>query len=300
VTPDAASAFEPARKRLLSIAYRMLGSVSEAEDVVQDAYLKWHEADRAAIDTPAAWLTTVVTRLAIDRLRKLKLERESYPGPWLPEPWIEDEPSSEEAVSLASDLSYGFMLMLERLAPQERAALVLHEAFECGYEEIAAILGKTPDNCRQIVSRARERVKSGKPKRRADAATARRVLESFVDAIRSSDKEKLLAMLASDAVLVGDGGGKAKAALKPVEGGERIATFISGLAAPLRGRITGDLVAVNGQWGVVLKVDGAMVAVMSAQIDDGRIGALYNVVNPDKLQNVKRALDASSRARERA
>jgi RNA polymerase sigma-70 factor (ECF subfamily) len=192
------------------------------------------------------------------------------------------------------------MLMLERLAPQERAALVLHEAFECGYEEIAAILGKTPDNCRQIVSRARERVKSGKPKRRADAATARRVLESFVDAIRSSDKEKLLAMLASDAVLVGDGGGKAKAALKPVEGGERIATFISGLAAPLRGRITGDLVAVNGQWGVVLKVDGAMVAVMSAQIDDGRIGALYNVVNPDKLQNVKRALDASSRARERA
>jgi len=161
-TPISATAtFEATRRRLLSIAYRMLGSVAEAEDVVQETWLRWHEAQDLPLKTPVAWLTTVATRLAIDRLRHLQHERATTAVPWLPEPWMDEHaPSAEDAVSMLSDLSYGVLLMLERLSPDERAALLLHEVFDCQYEEIARTLDKTPVHCRQLVRRAKERVQS--------------------------------------------------------------------------------------------------------------------------------------------
>jgi RNA polymerase sigma factor (sigma-70 family) len=200
------TAFEASRRRLMSIAYRMLGSRAEAEDIVQETYLKWHAADMSALRIPAAWLTTVATRLAIDRLRRLQLEREGQAGVFVPEPWLEEfAPSTEALVSRVSDLSYGLLLLLERLSPEERAALVLHEAFDCGYSEIGLVLAKTAPACRQIVHRAKARLRGIDAARSSwsgRSEVAQRLLDRLRDAIESQDKEAFIGLMAEDAQVV--------------------------------------------------------------------------------------------------
>jgi RNA polymerase sigma factor (sigma-70 family) len=203
---DKASSFEAARARLLALAYRMLGSRAEAEDVVQDVWLKWHLADIQTVQTPVAWLTTLTTRAAIDRLRHAQRERASQASGWLPEPWLDEvAPSAEELALRAADMSYGVMLLLEHLKPDERAAFILHEAFECGYAEIGAILERTPAACRQMVHRARERLRrSGAPLERPDPAVHGRIVERLRAALEAQDRVGLLQLFSDAPELISD------------------------------------------------------------------------------------------------
>ncbi|EEA02150.1 RNA polymerase, sigma-24 subunit, ECF subfamily [Burkholderia sp. H160] len=203
---DKASSFEAARARLLALAYRMLGSRAEAEDVVQDVWLKWHLADTQAVQTPVAWLTTLTTRAAIDRLRHAQRERASQVSGWLPEPWLDEvAPSAEELALRAADMSYGVMLLLEHLKPDERAAFVLHEAFECDYAEIASILERTPAACRQMVHRAKERLRrAGAPLERPDPAVHGRIVERLLVALEAQDRMGLLQLFSDAPQLISD------------------------------------------------------------------------------------------------
>ncbi|APA86793.1 sigma-70 family RNA polymerase sigma factor [Paraburkholderia sprentiae WSM5005] len=203
---DKASSFEAARARLLALAYRMLGSRAEAEDAVQDVWLKWHLADTQAVQTPVAWLTTLTTRTAIDRLRHAQRERASQASGWLPEPWLDEvAPSAEELALRAADMSYGVMLLLEHLKPDERAAFVLHEAFECGYAEIALILERNPAACRQMVHRAKERLRrAGAPLERPDPAVHGRIVERLRAALEAQDRAGLLQLFSEAPQLVSD------------------------------------------------------------------------------------------------
>ncbi|MFL6335467.1 MAG: sigma-70 family RNA polymerase sigma factor [Pyrinomonadaceae bacterium] len=198
--------FEPLRGRLFAVAYRMTGTRADAEDIVQEAYLRWHQADAGAVRSPEAWLVSVATRLSIDRLRKASAEREKYTGPWLPEPLFGD-PSPEERLELASDISLAFMVLLERLAPVERAAFLLHDVFDRDYPEIACVLRKSEAACRQVVHRARERVRSERRRFRAGEEEYRGLIEKFTEAARAGDEATLLSLFAEDATLTSDGGG---------------------------------------------------------------------------------------------
>jgi RNA polymerase sigma-70 factor, ECF subfamily len=210
-----AAAFDAVKPRLFGLAYRMLGSRAEAEDVVQDAYIRWHQADEATVRNAEAWLVTTATRLAIDRLRALKTEREAYVGPWLPEPLIGSPPAPPDRdAELASDLSIAFLVLLERLAPEERAAFLLHDVFDYDYPEVAMVVGKSEPTCRQIVHRARAHVREARPRFSVTAETRERVLARFLVAAKSGDRQAVMALLAQDAEYTADGGGKVVAALK--------------------------------------------------------------------------------------
>jgi RNA polymerase sigma-70 factor (ECF subfamily) len=279
--------FTAARPRLMALAYRMLGSMGDAEDAVQETFIRWHGADRAAIRTPAAWLTTACTRLCIDRLRKAKAERAAYVGTWLPEP-IAIEPPEDEV--LGESLSLAFLVMLERLSPSERAAYLLHDMFEQDYAAIAAALGKSEQACRQLVSRARKSLDvprdAPKPKPRfaADPAHAGELASAFVAATRAGDTQRLMAMLAEDAELWSDGGGKAAAALNVIHGADRIARFFLGIRDKQEPGLELVYRPVNGRPGIVgyvgARADFALALEPGA---GGRIGAVYIVRNPDKL-----------------
>jgi RNA polymerase sigma-70 factor, ECF subfamily len=276
--------FEQSRRRLFGLAYRMLGSKADAEDMVQEAYLRWHQAPADEIRSPEAWLVTVVTRLCIDRLRSAASERETYPGSWLPEPLFgESPPSPDEQVELASNLSMAFMVLLERLAPAERAAFLLREVFDCPYSEIARIIGKSEAACRQIVSRARERVRRDQPRFEASEEDRLRLMRKFTAAIDADDEQTLLALFAEDATLTADGGGKTPAARNIVRGAERLTRLFLGVARKLKGRVTRAFLPINGEPGLVTFVDGRPVSALSFVTDGVRIYALYNVLNPDKL-----------------
>jgi RNA polymerase sigma-70 factor (ECF subfamily) len=280
------SAFEAHRGRLWGVAYRMLGSRADADDMVQEAYLRWHVAPTGEVRTPEAWLVTTTTRLCIDRLRQLRAERAAYVGPWLPEPLVEEAPAADAATELASDLSVAFLALLERLAPEERAAFLLHDVFDSDYDEIAAALGKSETACRQIVSRARRRVREGRPRTQATPAARERLVEAFVRAVELRDRDALLALFAEEATLTADGGGKAKAAQKVVRGGARVVTFMLGVLSGVRERLTFQKIVVNGETGVAVRVDGQLVSVISFVTDGQRIFGLYSVLNPDKLHGV--------------
>ena len=286
-TAETNDSFAAARPRLLALAYRMLGTMGDAEDAVQETYIRWHGADRASIRTPAAWLTTACTRLCIDRLRKAKAERAAYVGTWLPEP-VAVEPPEDEA--LGESLSLAFLVMLERLSPPERAAYLLHDVFEQDYAAIAAALGKSEQASRQLVSRARKNLnvpESGaKPRRRyaADPARAEALATEFVAATTAGDPKRLMAMLADDAELWSDGGGKAIAALNVIHGADRIARFFVGIRDKQEPGLELVFRPVNGRPGVVGYVGPrADFALALEPRDDGRIGAVYIVRNPDKL-----------------
>ena len=280
------SGFEPNRRRLFGLAYRMLGSRAEAEDVVQDAFVRWHQSDRSAIRNAEAWLVTTATRLAIDRLRALKTEREAYVGPWLPEPMMRDHPPSpDHHVELAADLSMAFLVLLERLGPEERAAFLLHDVFDFGYAEIATVLDKSEDACRQIVSRARSRVRSERQRFQPKEAERLSLLQRFREALEARDEQTLLKLFAPDATWTADGGGKTAASPRPIEGAAKIVRLVLTLRERLQTGVTElDLVDVNGETGLRVRSHGQVIAVMSMLTDGEQIHAVYAVVNPDKLR----------------
>ena len=284
---DRATVFAEHRQRLYGIAYRMLGSRADAEDMLQEAYLRWHRSDPERVQTPEAWLVTTVTRLCIDRLRAARAEREAYVGPWLPEPLVEEIPSPDRSVELASDLSVAFLVVLERLAPEERAAFLLHEVFDCEYAEIARILGKSEAACRQIAHRARERVRRDRPRFQVSDAARERLLEKFVAALRAQDHAALLALFAEDATWTSDGGGKTRAAKKVVKSGARVARFAAGIWQRYLSRMSHEIAPVNGEPGLLMRSDGHLASVISIDTDGKRILAVYTVLNPDKLKGIR-------------
>jgi RNA polymerase sigma-70 factor (ECF subfamily) len=274
--------FQSQRARLFAIAYRMLGSAAEAEDVLQDAWLRWEAAD--GIDSPPAWLSTVVTRLSLDRLKSAQRTRETYVGPWLPEPVRTDaEPVDPESISMA------FLVMLERLTPVERAAYLLHEVFDYSHAEVAAMLEREEATCRQIYHRAKSHLQQGRARFAPSRAEHERLLRAFADALARGDVGALEATLATDATLYADSGGKVPAAArKPLQGGHAIAQFFAGLVRkfPPAADQRYEVVEVNG-WPALVgrRADGTNFA-LSIETDGDKIFAIRNVVNPDKLARV--------------
>ncbi len=283
--------FEPLRQRLFALAYRMTGTKADAEDIVQEAYLRWHQADAGAVRSPEAWLVSVATRLSIDRLRKASAEREKYTGPWLPEPLFGD-PSPEERLELASDISLAFMALLERLAPVERAAFLLHDVFDRDYPEIARVLRKSEAACRQTVHRARERVRSERRRFRASEEEYRGLIEKFTEAARAGDEATLLSLFAEDATLTSDGGGVVPAARKVITDRRRIARLFLVLARKFRARMAQTIITVNGEPGLVTFLDGAPLTVTAFETDGSRFLALYNILNPEKLKGIRSLMSA--------
>lgn len=276
--------FETHRSRLFSLAYRLLGSRSDAEDVVQDTWLRWHQADTAAIHNPEAWLVTTASRLGIDRLRAAKLQRERYPGPWLPEPAeIDDGPGPEHGAEIAEQVSLAFLAVLERLGPEERAAFLLKEAFDYDYAQISELLDQSEANCRQMVHRARERVQAGRPRFEVAPERHRRLLERFMAAARIGDRDNIERLLHEDARLISDGGGKAIAAIRPLHGGERIARLFWAAYRHPQPETEWRIGRVNGEWAILRYRHGRLAAVMVALSDGERIIELLALANPDKL-----------------
>jgi len=279
-----AALFSANRSHLFGIAYRMLGSKADAEDVLQDAWLRWHEQDTSAVRSPQAWLTTTVARLSIDRLRAAKVQRAAYSGPWLPEPLAESDAETPEShAEFASDLSVAFLAMLERLGPEERAAFVLREGFECEYEDIAETLGKTPAACRQLVHRARDRVTLERRRFNVDEQTRRQMFERFIAAANRGDYYAVKELFADDATMTSDGGGKAIAVIRVLHGSARIARLWYAVA---RRRLRGwerKFVRVNGQLGIATYVRGHLHSVSTIDTDGKLIYAYYSIANPDKL-----------------
>jgi len=274
------------RDRLFGIAYRMLGSRADAEDVLQDAWLRWHEQDSAALRSTEAWLTTMVTRLAIDRLRAAKTQRATYFGPWLPEPLAQTEVVTPEShAEFASDLSVAFMHLLERLGEQERAAFVLHDVFDCDYDDIAETLGKAPAACRQLVHRARERVATERRRFRVDEEARIAMLHRFMDAAQSGDFNRIKSMFAPDARMTSDGGGKAVAVFRPLFGAERIARLWWALSRrPEAPSVERRLVRINGEMGFAFYFKGRLHSISTIDTDGERIYGYYSIANPDKLR----------------
>jgi RNA polymerase sigma-70 factor, ECF subfamily len=276
---------EELRPYLFAIAYQMLGSVAEAEDVVQEAFLRYHESDVEA-ESPKAYLATVTTRLAIDQLRSARARREVYAGEWLPEPLVGDE--AVRHAETADTLSLAFLHLLEKLSPVERAVFLLREVFDYPYDEISQIVGKSADNCRQILVRARRHVREGK--RRFDVSREERdeVARRFIAAWEEGDTDALIELLAADATVYGDGGGKAPSVPVPLVGAERVATALIGWGRQARERdIVRRPALVNGEPGLVFyRPDGRALWVAALDIADGVVVAVRSVLNPDKLAHV--------------
>lgn len=288
---DSATEFEAHRARLLGLGYRMLGSVAEAEDAVQETYLRWHRTPRAEIQAPGPWLSTTMARLCIDELRVRRTRRESYVGPWLPEPWLGDAPDAEDSarpLELADDLSVAFLLMLERLSPEERAAFLLHDIFEAGYAEIARTLDKTEAAVRQIVSRARGRISEERPRFRARRSDQEALAQKFQQALAIRDEGALLALFKTDATLVSDGGGKVLAALRPIHGADKIVRFFLGVTRHQDpADLTIDVCWINQAVGLLARDgSGELMVSLCFEVEDGRIAAIYAVRNPDKLERL--------------
>jgi RNA polymerase sigma-70 factor (TIGR02957 family) len=288
---DATTTFNRLRPRLQGIGYRMLGSSAEAEEIVQDAWLRWHETDQTTIDNTEAWLVSVTTRLAIDRLRSAKIQREHYVGTWLPEPVLGDSPiSPEQLLERVDDVSVAFMTLLERLAPEARAAYLLREVFDADYGEVAEALGKSEPACRQLVHRAKTQLQDQRPRYTVARETQLRLLRGFADAAQRGEFSALKAMLAEDAQLIGDGGGKVPSFGVPLVGGQRIAQLY--LATHLRfpGAVRFEVVVLNGQWGLLRFIDGALESAQSLETDGERILRIHAQRNPDKLARIAAAL----------
>jgi RNA polymerase sigma-70 factor (ECF subfamily) len=296
MTTDPAVTFEPHRRRLRGLAYRMLGSMAEAEDAVQEAYLRWHDADRASVEDPRAFLMTTTTRICLDVLKSARVRREEYVGPWLPDPVTDTASLAPDAqTELAEDLSVALLLALDRLSPLERAAFLLHDVFDYSFAQVASALDRNEASCRQLASRARTHVREARP---AGAVPARSIssavdpkhaelLSAFITASRSGDIATLTRLLASDARIVSDGGGKVPAALNVIEGAERGAAFLAGV---VRKGFTADMTVrfdvINGMPGLVITGPRGLVQTNAFEIDGGVVKAIYIVRNPDKLKHL--------------
>ena len=279
---DEIHGFEAQRPSLLRLAYRMLGSMAEAEDIVQECWLRWRNADRVEIDNPGGWLRRVTTRLCLDQIKSARKRRETYVGHWLPEPVI-DAPDPE---FLADNLTYSLMLALERLSPLERAAFLLHDVFETPLDEVAETLNRAPATVRQLAVRARQHVREDRPRYAVEPEEGRRVAKAFFTACQRGDASVLRGLLAQDVMMTADGGGKASAFPNSIQGIDKVVRLYSGLA-----RKTGyqiellDMTTVGGQPAIIARVRGKLQATV-LEIVEGRIAAIYNMRNPDKLARI--------------
>ncbi|MEU1051432.1 RNA polymerase sigma-70 factor [Streptomyces sp. NPDC005876] len=289
--------FEAARPRLGAIAYRLLGSASEAEDAVQETFLRWQAADPARIEVPEAWLTKVLTNLCLNQLTSARARRETYVGQWLPEPLLAGDPmlGPADTAEQRESLSYAVLTLLERLTPNERAVYVLREAFDYGHREIAEILDLTEAASQQILHRAKKHVAAGRARTEIDRAAARRVVEEFLAAAASGRTEPLVALLTQDAIAVGDGGGKVPARTKAWEGAVAVAKFMRGLFRPGQAKrnLVGGVAEVhaataNGEPALVVVVDGRVIGVMCLEVTADGIAAFRSQANPDKLVRATR------------
>ncbi|MFF9127391.1 RNA polymerase sigma-70 factor [Streptomyces sp. NPDC014889] len=287
-TDPATEAFLAHRNLLFTVAYEMLGSAADAEDVLQETWLRWAEADQGQVRDQRAYLVRITTRQALNRLRTMKRRREAYVGPWLPEPLL-TAPDVAEDVELAESVSMALLLVLETLSPTERAVFVLREVFDIGYDEIAAAVDKNPAAVRQIAHRARRHVDSRRPRRMVSSNEGQAVLKSFQRAIETGDPQALLEVLAPEVVLMSDGGGIKHAALRPVTGAERVARMFAGGIGKLEGTPTVEPTVVNGNPALLVRLDGEFDGVMAIRVEDARITGLYYVRNPEKLSHVASA-----------
>ena len=280
--------FERLRPRLFGIAYRMLGIRADAEDVVQDAWLRWRSADAGSLQSAEAWLVTVTTRIAIDRLRAAKAEREVYVGEWLPEPLVEwDADTPESIVERAGELSIAFLHMLERLGADERAAFLLRQAFDYDYGEIARMLGKTEANVRQMIHRAGERLRLDRPRFEVPREEHRRLLESFVRAAGTGDRAAIRALLADDAEAIGDGGGKVAAVAGGFHGADRVTNLYWAQSLRWRERVEYRLATINGEPGFLRYVDGLLESAQAVATDGKKNKTNNNKNNPNKHTRIE-------------
>lgn len=288
---DRLAVFEGERGRLFGLAYRMLGRVTDAEDAVQETFVRWAAADQAAIDNPAGWLTTVCTRICLDVLRSAQHARESYVGPWLPEPlWTSGgEPAPEEAAGLSESVTLAFLVVLESLSPLERAVFVLHDVFGYTHAEVAVMVERTPEAVRQLVSRARRHLQERRPRYERDAERRRQVADAFLRACLGQDLDGLLQLLAPDVEFVADGGGKVTSVPRPVAGAERVAKLLLGLARAAPADMEVRQAEVNAMPAVIAYVGGSIDSVLALDIWDGRITAIRGVRNPEKLRALERS-----------
>jgi RNA polymerase sigma-70 factor (ECF subfamily) len=282
--------FEAHRRALTGLAYRMLGSRAEAEDVVQDAYLRWHATDRAAVEEPRRYLGTVVTRLCLDRMKSAQARREIYVGQWLPEPVVDEAfDDGTAAGELAHDISVALMLLLQRLSPLERASFLLHDVFGLDFAEVARTIGRAEPACRQLAARARTHIEAGRPRFSASEAEGHRLAAAFHQTATSGDIGALRAILAEDAVLYSDGGGKRAAAFNPIYGADKILRFFAGVAKknPAFAVAATRPAMINGMAGLVVREDDGTIDTLAFAHRDGRIVAIYATRNPDKLRHVR-------------
>ena len=280
-------AFAQHRSQLFGIAYRMLGRVTDAEDLVQEVWLRWQQQDPAAIQSPKAWLVAATTRLCIDQLRSARRQREEYYGVWLPEPLMASpEAQPDAATELADSLTVAFMLMLESLGPTERAVFLLREVFDCDYPDIAAIVDKSEANCRQIVRRAKAQLDATPRTSAAPTAQAQRLVEAFLAATASGDMQNVLALLAEDSAVYSDGGGRVKAAGRPILGADHVSRFLLGIWPRFVHRMERRSVVINGLPGLLMCLHGQVQYAFSFEVDRDRGCAIYIVCNPDKLRHL--------------
>jgi RNA polymerase sigma-70 factor (TIGR02957 family) len=287
---DPTRTFDQLRARLQGIAYRMLGSVAEAEEVVQDAWLRWHETDQAELDSAEAWLVTITTRLSIDRLRTAKARREQYVGIWLPEPVLTDSPPTpDQLLERADDVSVAFLMMLERLSPEARAAFLLREVFDADYAELSQMIGKSEAACRQLVHRAKTQIRDERPRYDVSPDTHERLLRDFAAAATGGNLAALRSMLSEDAELIGDGGGKVPSFGRPIVGSQRIAQLYFAAQRRFGDGLRVELANVNGQLGLLRFIDGVLESAQSYETDGERIVRIHVQRNPDKLARLAAA-----------
>ncbi len=282
--------FEEHRRLLFGIAYRMLGSVTDAQDMVQDTYLRWQQAAEDSIHTPRAWLTTVVTRLCINHLQSARVKRETYVGSWLPEPLLDEQAvDPADTTTLADSLSIAFLVLLETLSPLERAVFILREGFDCEFADIARIVEKSEANCRQILTRARKRIDERRPRYETSRAAAEQLVAPYLMALRNGDLDAMLTHLAENVVLVADAGDKPGALVRPLEGAGQVARAMLH-AARKQGVVEADIhrATVNGLPGLVRFKDEHAHAVLAFGITGGKIQAVFIISNPDKLRHLRR------------
>lgn len=288
--------FQAERRRLFSIAYRMLGGASDAEDVLQDAWLRYRGVDAAAVRSPRAFATTIVTRLCLDRLKAARTTREEYVGPWLPEPILASAEGPEAILQRTESVTLAFLVLLDTLSPQERAVFLLKEIFDYDHHEIGEMLDVTPEHSRQLLHRAKARVAEGRPRFDGTAASRRQVAERFAAAMRSGDSSALSQLLAADVEFLADGGGKATAARRPLFGYAEVHHALLGfhrtaVASGLASRASMTVAEVNGEPGVILRVDDRIDAIYVISVRDGAIAAIRAIRNPDKFAYIARQLD---------
>jgi RNA polymerase sigma-70 factor (ECF subfamily) len=281
---DADEFFAQERAPLVHHAYRILGTMTDAEDVVQDAFVRWHRGDRGAVRDPHAFLRATVTHLALDRLRAQKRSRETYVGTWLPEPILVDESNTpEHVVTIAEDVSFAFLLALERLSPLERAAFLLHDALDVPFAEVAQTLERSEQSVRRLASRARRAIHETIPRRSSPVLSADDVRARFTAAVLSGDVAQITAILTDDVKLLTDGGGKKPAAINPVDGADKVGRFLRGVAGKAGPGVEIRSAFINGLPGFLLIVDGALEGLWALQPRDEKVAAIYVSTNPEKL-----------------